>query len=122
MLERQDAKEWEKLSRSELELARQAAEELVRRSRNGAPYNGFTSKDKRVGVLDKEHTAAALRIRFPERPEVVRAYAPGYSRDQRVAALRVAFTKDRHGGVGTYILAKKDGRWVILVRDLRYFF
>jgi hypothetical protein len=35
--------------------------------------------------------------------------------------VRLDFDTARHGGVGTYILAKENGRWVVLLRDFRYF-
>ena len=105
------------------ELARQAAKDLVRRSRKKDAYERFAAKDTRSGVLDKEtNGSGAPHPGFPDRPELFSAYAPGYSRDQRLAVVRLAFTMELHGGVGTYILAKENGRWVVLLRDFRYFF
>jgi hypothetical protein len=119
VLERREPKKWDKLSRAQLELARQAADDLVRRSPKKDAFARFAPKDKRIRVLNKKQTEAILPR--DDRPELVRAYAPGYAPDKRLAILRLAFTMGVHGGIGTYVLERKDGRWVVLLHDFNYF-
>jgi hypothetical protein len=121
VLRRRNVEEWDKLSGEQLALAREAAEDLVRRLPKNDAYKRFASTDRRIRAVDKRQTEAATRVHYPDRPQLVRAYAPGYSRDQRLAVVRLDFDTARHGGVGTYILAKENGRWVVLLRDFRYF-
>jgi hypothetical protein len=53
ILDRQDAKEWNKLSPVQLGLAREAAEDLVRRLKEKDALKGFRPKDKRIVIWDK---------------------------------------------------------------------
>jgi hypothetical protein len=121
ILERKEPKEWEKLSSDQLELVRQAAIDLVRRLPKKNACERFAFKDSRVQVIGERETSATVGTEFPDRPELVRAYAPGYSPDKRVALLRVTFTAGHHGGVGTYVLARKSSGWMILLREFQYF-
>ena len=41
-------------------------------------------------------------------------------RQLMVAIVRVSFNWSIHGGEGTYVLLRRDGEWVVLVRDCRY--
>jgi hypothetical protein len=117
-----DLKQWAKLSQAQLDCARQAALDLVRRLEEKDAYKGFTPKDERIAFWDETRFDAKRFPRMgPWYPPVLRAYAPGYSRDGRIAILRVSFTSDLHGGSGIYVLTRKEDKWVVLVRDLGYF-
>jgi hypothetical protein len=107
-----------KLSRAEVRLAREAAGDLVRRREMKHSFSGLRPKDPRIVIWDRIR-AESKRGRV--RPQVFRAYAPGYSRDRRLAIVRLTFPWSIHDGEGTYVLARKEGEWVVLTRDFVYY-
>lgn len=117
-------KKWAKLSRIQRGLAREAAGDLVRRLEEKDAFKGFRPKETRIVIWDKR---GADEKRDPRslliRPQVFRAYAPGYSRDRQLAIVRLTFpwSGPMHSGDGTYVLARKEGEWVVLIRVFAYY-
>jgi hypothetical protein len=108
-------KEWDKLSPVQFALAQQAARELIRRLEEKGVFEGFKPKDERIIIWDK---ARADATRDPQHwpLQVFHAYAPGYSQDRQLAIVRLTFDCFLHPGHTTYILARKEGKWVVLTR------
>jgi hypothetical protein len=44
------------------------------------------------------------------------ANTPGFSRDKQIAIVRVHFPWSIHSGYNTYVLARRDGERVVVVR------
>ena len=76
--------EWVKLVSVQLGLATEAAGDLIRRLDGKEILKGLGLKDERIVVWDKKQAVAKRdRIRGRARPQVFRAFAPGYSRDRQ---------------------------------------
>ena len=117
-----DPKQWAKLSEIQLDCARQASLGLVRRLEEKDVYKGFTPKDDRIVIWSEPRVDAKRFPRMaPWYAPVLRAHAPGYSRDGRIAVLHVRFRLDLHSGSATYVLSRKEDKWVVLVRDVGWF-
>ena len=113
ILDRLDRKKRAKPPRTQRELVREAAEDLVRRREVKHSFRDLRPKDPRI-VIGDEGRADMKRGRVG--PQVFRAYAPGYSRDRRLAVVRLTYPWSIHEGEGTYVLAKKGGEWIVLSR------
>jgi hypothetical protein len=119
ILSRHDQREWDKLSPAQLGLAREAAADLVRRVERKDKLQGLKLKDKRIVVAhDSEAVAKRERKRRRVRPQVFRAFAPGYSRDGKIAIVRLNFPWSIHSGYATYVLAWKESEFLVLMRDV----
>jgi hypothetical protein len=109
------------LSPAQLDLARKANEDLVRRVKAKEFFKDLKLKDERIVVWDKVRADADATIRKVGRrfggPQVFHAYAPGYSQDRQLAIVRLTFPWSMHSGNGTYVLTRKEGEWVVLSRD-----
>ncbi len=83
-------------------------------------FKDLRPKDRRIVISDK--IGAETK---PGRvdPQGFRAYAPGHCRDRLLAIVRLTFpwSGGRHSGDGTYVLARKEGEWVVLTRDFVYY-
>jgi hypothetical protein len=115
------------LSPAQLDLARKANEDLVRRAKEKETFKDLKLRDERIVVWDKAHAEAdeatrKVKRRF-DRPQVFRASAPGYSQDRQLAIVRLTFpwSGAMHHGDGTYVLTRKEGEWVVLSRDFRIY-
>lgn len=110
-------KDRSKLSPAQLGLALEAAAELVRRQNLKSPFKDFKPTDKRIVIWDK-----ARGTQDPSAPgllqaQVFRAFAPGYSQNRQLAIVYLTYPSDIHFCFGSYGLAKKEGKWVVLFRD-----
>jgi hypothetical protein len=116
----QHLKERGNLSSVQLGLAREAADDLIRRKVVKDAFKGLKPKDNRVDIWDATREAEDQE-RFQRgsfRAQVFRASAPGYSRNLRFAIIFLTYPDGAHQGMGSYFLARKGGRWVVLDRDL----
>lgn len=57
----------------------------------------------------------------PELPNGIKAIGsftfPGYSKDGALALLQVHHSWSMHGAIVTYVLARKESRWIVVARD-----
>jgi hypothetical protein len=117
-----DAKPWPTLSPVQRGFAQEAEGDLLRRHEIKDSFKGFKPKNDKVTLWDKTRAdAEPKRYAISSRHQVFSAYAPGYSRDRQLTIVHVTFPRSIHGGIGNYVLAKKDGKWVVLVRNFCYF-
>jgi hypothetical protein len=118
VLQRHDPRGWQKMSPVQIVLASEAARHLARRLDAKDTLKGLKLKDERIAIWAKAGADAKRdRPSRRARPQVFRAYAPGYSHDRQVAIVRLAYPWSIHSGYATYVLARKENEWVILVRD-----
>jgi hypothetical protein len=121
VLQQHDSREWDKLAPAQLGLATEAAGDLMRRLDGKEILKGLTLKDERIVVWDKKQAVAKRgRLRGRARPQVFRAFAPGYSRDRQIAVVRLTFPWSIHSGYATYVLARKESEWAVLIREFVY--
>ena len=127
ILRRGEWKEWDALAPGELAGAEEAARDVVRRVQANELFKRFDPKDKRIVVYDRVQqqkdardpdTSKRLRSR-----QVIGAYPPGYSQDRQLAIVHLSFpwSSGFHTGDVTYALVKRDGRWVVIVRQVTYY-
>jgi hypothetical protein len=123
ILDRTDVKEWNKISPVQLGLAREAARDLVHRLGEKEPFKGFLPSDRRILISDEIGAPPTYDPLHPFQPQVFRAYAPGYSRDGRLAIVRLAlpWSGGVRSGNGTYVLTMNEGDWVVLIRAPAYY-
>jgi len=122
VFERPFPEQWKKLTPAQLGRAREAAVDLVHRVGEKDALKGVKLKDPRIIIWDKAREAAEPKRRGAyDHPQVFEVHAPGYSQGQEIAIVRVRFPWSIHGGFGTYVLLKKEGEWIVLVRDFIYF-
>ncbi len=114
-------KEWKKLSPAQLELAREAAKNVVQRQDDRDDLARYRPIDKRIVVWDAQRAETKQRRRDVFGPQIFTAHTPGFSTDKQIAMVRVDFPWSIHSGYSTYVLTRKDGEWVVLVR-LSFFF
>lgn len=122
VLEQHHRDQWRRLSPDQTKKVRESAQNLVRRLADKDPFERFKPKDERIILLDKvREEELRATTRRSRRPQVFRAYAPGYSNDRRIAIVLLTYPwSGRHSGEGTYVLAKENDRWVVLLRDFVY--
>jgi hypothetical protein len=124
VLRQQDPKEWAKLSAAQMAQVQAAASELERRVEAKDDLSGFQPKDARLirhsPEAEKLQPEGAQRFR---RPQVFWIYPPGYSTDRQLVVVHLAFpwSGGFHSGDSTYILTRKDDRWIILLKQFVYY-
>jgi hypothetical protein len=77
-----------------------------------------------TGEEISEEAANAYRFRItgmPSGSHFVIAWLPGYSKDGNTAVFRAPFGPSPHGATLTYKLAKKDGKWTVVWRDVAFY-
>ena len=118
-----DDKKLGKLTADQLVSAREAAEHLAQRAEKKDVFKDFAPKDNRIRMYSREQAEKDKQLNIFERPQVFRAYSPGYSRDQELAIVHLFFTwsSNFHGAAGTYVLAKRKDGWTVLLRDFMFF-
>lgn len=123
ILLKHDTKQWKKLSPSQLKLVQVAAKEVARRAKSKERFQGFAPKDPRIvqftrAVEEKAEREKDLAKRL-RRPQVFRAYPPGYSADGTLAVVYLAYpwSGGFHSGVATYVLARRGQAWDVLMRQ-----
>jgi hypothetical protein len=122
VLDWQSTTKLDKLSSAQLAPAHQAAGHLVRRCEEKDAFKGFKPKDKRTIVGDKRRADAERAANRPRRrPQVFQAFPPGYSEDRQLAIVHVAFPWSIDSGTATYMLARKQGNWVVVISIFVYF-
>jgi hypothetical protein len=119
VLYRHDAKYWKAFPPADDAALAQAAANLVSRTTSRAGFFGFRSRDSRVKVVEPNATPKP-RYQFLEtRP--IRVWPPGFSGDQRLAIVRMSIPWSIHHANATYVLAKRQGNWVLQVRQFVYY-
>lgn len=118
-LNQHDHDQWAKLSATQNKLASEAAEDAVSHLQDKEPFKDFKPKNEQIVLWDKDRVNEAEKADLFGRPQVFRANPPGYSKDGRLAIVRLTFpwSGGRHSGYVIYVLEQKDGKWVVLVRD-----
>lgn len=106
------------VSPADLALGREAANELIRRKDVAEVLNQFAPSDQRVILWDDAREDADRKKVFFQRAQVFRALAPGYSRDHKFAVVYMRYPLDIHAGWGSWGLALRNGKWVVVFRDL----
>jgi hypothetical protein len=110
-----------KLSAEELKNAREAATDLARRGKEKEPFKDLKPKDDQIVVVEKKDADKNEADPLRRRMQLFRANAPGFSRAGTLAVVRFVFPWSAHHiGYVTYVMAKRDGKWVVLTRDLVY--
>jgi hypothetical protein len=125
VLRQHDKKVWEALSAAEMELARAAASDLVRRHETRDTFVSFTSRDPRVQPVSAT-TKPATRSNLPlaevyNRP--ICAWSPGYAADRKFAAVQLSIPWSMHHADGTYLLRWDDAtaKWVVVLRQFIFY-
>jgi hypothetical protein len=106
------------VSQDNLALAREAANDLIRRWDVVDVLNQFTPTDKHVILWDDAREDADRKKFFLNRTQVFRALAPGCSRDHKFAVVYMHYPRDMHAGWGSWGLARRNSKWVVVFRDL----
>jgi hypothetical protein len=85
----------------------------------------FELKDPTVLLYSKEEEEKDARDieRRLRRPQVFRAYPPGYSPDRRIAVVHMSFpwSGGFHSGVATWVLRRGPDGWSVLLRQFVYY-
>jgi hypothetical protein len=95
--------------------AKEALADLGHRDRD--VFRTFAPKDSRVIVVEKEDVEKEKKA-LVRRIQIFKAYTPGYSRNGEVAVVRLEFPWGIHSGYGFYVMAKRNGNWTVLIRDV----
>jgi hypothetical protein len=135
-----DREAFSKLSKADLARAMDAADDMVGRAITKDVFKPFKPKDARIKMYTKEKAKAdekwiadVFASKAPARGgadfpplwgrQVFRAFSPGYSRDKQIAVVSLHFgwSGNFHGAEGRYVLVKRDGKWIVLAKNLIYF-
>ena len=119
VLYRHDAKYWKAFPPSDEAALAQAAADLVSRTTGGGGFSGFRSGDSRVKVVEPNATPQPPYQFLATRP--IRVWPPGFSGDRRLAVVRMSIPWSIHHANATYVLAKRQGNWVLQVRQFVYY-
>jgi hypothetical protein len=124
-LMKHDVKQWKKLSATQLAQVETAAKEIVRRAAAKERFQGLRLKNPRVVLHtradDEKLEGEKDPLKRLRRPQIFRAYPPGYSADGSLAVAHLGFTYGLHGGVATYVLAQRKRDWEVLMRQFIYY-
>jgi hypothetical protein len=121
VLDRYQRERWDKLTEFELAGAREAAEHLVRRIGTDDLFIPFRPKDARVLIQsDADDGTGRERLNVADdRP--IRAWPPGYSQGKGFCIVRLVIPWGIHHAEATYLLARRDAKWVVLLRQFVYY-
>ncbi|WP_406699786.1 hypothetical protein V5E97_13115 [Singulisphaera sp. Ch08] len=107
-------KKKDKLTPIENKRAHEATEELLGRLMEEDAFKGLKLSGPRCILWDKVKDDALRDAGKPNlRPRLVQAYAPGYSKDHRLAVVRLMFPWGKHSANGTFVLVRKEGVWTV---------
>jgi hypothetical protein len=112
---RHDEKQWAKLSEAQLIAAQEAAADLVARWRAKEIDPPFAPSDPRIGLT----TPSTQPARLDDRP--VLAWRPGFTVDRQFAVVALSIPWSIHHTDATYLLARENGRWKIILRQFVYY-
>ena len=119
-----DEKKLKTLKNAERDAATEAANDLVARAGKGEPLPELESTSGRVKIYEDAGAATQpTRENFLAGERASSVFLPGYSKDGRYAVVRLGFpwSGRMHSGEATYILARTDGGWKVLLRDFIYY-
>lgn len=111
VLRRYNAKAWERLSGGQVEAVKEGADDLARRAKARESLAAFHPKDARIVRSTREPDRNALR------PQVFRAYPPGYTANGQLAVVHLVFPWSIHSGDTTYVLTKRADGWSIVLKQ-----
>ena len=114
VLYRQEEQPWAGLTATQQILVQEAASNLVIRVNSTNSFADFEPVDSRIRLFTDETTPDVF-----SRP--IRAWSPGYSNDKTIAVVRLSIPWSIHHADGTYILARSDAGWTILLRQFVYY-
>lgn len=104
---------------------REAAAAVEKRDKEPDPFNGFAPKERRIKLYtreqdtkDKESLKTGRTLR---RPQVFRAFPPGYATDNTLALVNLWFPWSIHHGEAYYVLARRGEEWKVLKRKFVYY-
>jgi hypothetical protein len=97
---------WAKLSPVLLRGAGEAAQHLVARIGSVHRFDGFAPGDERIRLEG-------------ERP--IEAWPPGFSKNERVALVRLIIPWSVHQVYATYLLSREEGAWTVRFREFVYY-
>ncbi|WP_165226333.1 hypothetical protein [Aquisphaera insulae] len=103
-----------KLTTDQVARAKEAIQDFHAREPVPGLIAEFTTEDSRISKRDGGGDPVSDLI------QLFSAYPPGFARDHQTAVVRIGFTWSMHSGTGTYILELRDGKWVVVSKDLRY--
>ena len=132
VLRQHDKKSWSALSPAQLDAARQAADDLVRRHEGHDTFAPFTPSDprvQRVSATTRPATRSTRSTRSTTRPlaeiydRPIRAWSPGYAADRKFAVVQLSIPWSMHHADGTYLLKWDDAaaKWVVVLRQFIYY-
>ncbi len=107
---------WEKLTSSQINASREAAECLVRRIQKHNSFDDFAPQDKRIVIYKEQVNQTKGVSRRTRMDRVIQAWAPGYSKDKQLAVVRLFMVWGRHHMSGTYVLTWDNGKWSVCLR------
>jgi hypothetical protein len=121
VLYRSEFEVWEKLSAAQVVASQEAAANLVIRTLNHDSIGNLEMHDKRVRI--QEFRPTPVRNPVPEslddRP--IQAWPPGYSKDRRLAVIRLIIPWNIHHVEATYLLWQDQGKWIVCLRQFAYY-
>jgi hypothetical protein len=125
ILLRYEKKQWDILSKGELGSTKEAAKDLIGRSAEKDWLASYKPADRRIVLVSDEEQEGIRKVpkRSFDGPQVFRSFPPGYSRDGKIACVHLTYpwSGGFHGGVATYVLENRKGKWIILLRQfIRY--
>jgi hypothetical protein len=125
VLQQHDKKLWQALSPAEMDAAREAAKDLVRRHDEHDVSGPIISRDPRVQRVSATTKPAAPSTQplaeVYNRP--IRAWSPGYTADRGFAVVQLSIPWSMHHADGTYLLKwdEKAHRWVVVLRQFIFY-
>lgn len=118
VLYQDDKKRWASLSPGEMGATREAAMDLIRRLSARDRFRRFTPKDRRIRVVAGALPKNTRQPNDPDRP--IQAWTPGYSRNGDLALVRLIVPWNNNQAETTYLLGRRPGAWVVLLRQFAY--
>ena len=120
VLQRHEKKLWEALAPADLDAAKEAAADLLRRHEKHDTFASFASDNPRVrrAVTATQPTQPAD---FNKRP--IHAWSPGYTSDRQFAVVHLSIPWSIHHADATYLLRWDEpaGKWTIVLRQFVYY-
>lgn len=119
VLYRHDPKLWRTFPQSDEAAFAHAAADLVSRTTSLAGFAGFRSENPEIRVAEVKSPPQPQRVFPAARP--IRVWPPGYSADGRLAVVRMSIPWSIHHAEATYVLANREGNWLVQVRQFVYY-
>jgi hypothetical protein len=117
ILDRQQSTMWSPLTQAQERGRAQAANDLASRAARRTHVIEFRSESSSLSVV---RPSGGTTLEGSEDRRMIRMWPPGYSADGGMSIVRMSIPWSMHECIGTFVLERQQGDWVVVAQEFIY--